>query len=260
MIHSKRRDGFTLVELLVVIVIIAILIGILLPAIQKVRDSADRARAFNDISQLSNSIGQFQSTFNCPPPPTTIDLSNNSSMTYLNRVWPRLSGPPGLGHIDGNQSLQVFLGGYSNGVYYQGFISSQSAPFGSGTTKTGPFFEFPAARIKNGYFCDPWGTPYVYMASYNGGDYNVYGSGQIFGGPFAGVTVQPFIDSTGKYVNYNSFQIISAGTNGSSSVTNGGFGPGGSWTPGASPYIVNQTLGGDDISNFWGGMLGAKQQ
>jgi prepilin-type N-terminal cleavage/methylation domain-containing protein len=300
-IRAPRQAGFTLIELLVVIAIIAILMGLLLPAVQMVRDSARRASTITEIAQVSNAVAAFKTKFNATHLPAFGGATPNNQfrlcscyvrdtagsplldangqqwpeIVYLKSLFPQMNmfdnglrmqtgqfvgngvfNPPGASNptqtplgLDPNQTLVVFLTGgpYTN---YQGFSNHKQQPFTPGVAgeqRVGPFLELAGDKYDaQGHLLDPYGIPYAYF-SY---DATVNNYPNL---PWA--TTQGTVNAYqggGKYLNPKGFQIISAGKNQR-------FGPGGNtWTPGENAYSPSGP-GGDDLTNFNGGPLLARQ-
>lgn len=176
--HPSTRRGFTLLELMVVIVIIAILMALILPAVSRVRYTARVAEVTAEMKRLDQALATFNNRFGTYPP-SVITLygtqagwnANPAAMSTIRSIWPDFDfATGGRGDqtlhpwadtdriLTGDECLVFFLGGmpdYAPGSTVptlRGFSKNSRWPLAiAGENRDGPFYtEFKGERLLDG--------------------------------------------------------------------------------------------------------------
>ena len=207
-----QRGGFTLVEMLTVIVIIGILAGLIVGASVAVRNAARRAIIITEIKQLEMALQNYKSETGEYPPDfcfaeaTRVDSVGKEArarvVRHLRKAYPRmqLTGAdteaqftsflgklpagttvgPGSGQLNPSTALAFWLGGMADADgQLRGFHSDPANPFKLGEPRTKPYFDFDKNRLV-GYQFFPAkiqpASPYVYFRAVKIGANYEYGA------------------------------------------------------------------------------------
>jgi len=182
LVFGKARRAFTLIELLVVIAIIAVLIGLLLPAVQKVREAAARIQCAAKLKQIMTATHNYASNNDGKLPAAckrfremdpVLQAANNegrgSGQNYLAMLLPYMEQDP------------IYKAGTTLNITQRAFWEGPTPGTASGTVRTAQMkaYQCPAdSTLSGGYSSIQVGS---WMGSSYAGNYQVFGTGRDTG-------------------------------------------------------------------------------
>lgn len=161
----RRRTGFSLVELLVVLAVIAVLLGFLLPAVQKARESVNRARCQNNLRQIGMALHMYHDSYQSFPWGASDDYKDLAGRDFSSLPWgvyvlPYLEQAPLYKRF--NTGFNFTLGGQT---YAQGLAVTFNNP-PNNTNSTDPdlnpaatplsVFQCPSSPSRGAAYTDTW--------------------------------------------------------------------------------------------------------
>jgi len=233
----KKARAFTLIELLVVIAIIAILIGLLLPAVQKVREAAARMKCSNQLKQLGLAVANYASTYDSQLPPANLRSSNNVNANGGANILVTL-----LPYIEQDAAYRTMQNNVGGGSSWDagGFAGTPSGTLRTVTMKT---YQCPSdPTMVNGFAANQVNA---WAGSSYAANFQVFGMGSRnsrFGGTdwAAKYNIGNIPDGTSNTVAFTEKWAACQASNGGGNLWTW---PGGDWGPDWCPTFANSPWG-----------------